>query len=184
MNNNNDSKITNLTWTGFTWRYLYSEWRGPMFVSALKSNQHHCVACSVVGHHIQCTISYVSDHIRCSWYIFCTTPIAFCYCQGIRGLKHLTPRHNGLIVKSAATEESLLGMKGKIIVPYYRLRLAEGQPLLDHQVGESLNPVVSRQPSTNCVRSTFSEGGIFHLLTPTTVDNRLVYWGFSFTAEH
>lgn len=147
-----------------------------MLVSALKSNQHHCVACSVIGHHNQCTILYVSEHIRCSWYIFCTTPIAFCYCQGIRGLQHLTPRHNGLIVKSTATEEPRLGIKGKTIVLYYRLWLAEEQPLLDPQVGESLNPVVSRQPSTNCARSTFSEGGIFHLPTPTTVDNRLRFF--------
>lgn len=63
-----------------------------MLVSVLKSSQHHCVACSVIPHHIRCTILYVSEHIRCSWYIFCTTPMTFCYCQGIRGLKHLTPQ--------------------------------------------------------------------------------------------
>lgn len=121
--------------------------------------------------------SHSMYHIICEW-AHSVLLVAFCYCQGIRGLKHLTPRHNGLIVKSTATEESRLGMKGKTIVLYYRLWLAKEQPLLDPQVEESLNPIVSRQPSTNCARSTFSEGGIFHLPTPTTVDNRLVYWGF------
>lgn len=84
-------------------------------------------------------------------------------------------RHHGLIVKSTVTEESRLGMKGKTIVLYYRLWVAEGRPLLDLQAGESLNPVVFRQSSTNCARPKFLEADIFHLSNPTIVDNRLVY---------
>lgn len=150
-----------------------------MWVSALTCNQHHCMACSVACSIITFNVPYymLVSTFGAHGHIFCTTPMAFYYCQGIRGpgLKHLTPQTPWAYCEINGDSGITVRKEGKTIVPYYWLRLAEGRPLLDPQVGESLNPVVSCQPSTNCAKSTFSEGDIFHLPTPTTVDNRLRY---------